>query len=102
MKTKHTPGKWELNQVGVRASICINPQDPMQTDNIASLYGSMEDPEIRANANLMSAAPELLEAAASLLHRYVSLVECGDCGMWNPHEESDVIKAKAAIKKATS
>lgn len=53
-----------------------------------------------ANARLIAAAPELLEALHDLLTRYVELVNCGDCGHWDPEQEDDVKAARAAIAKA--
>jgi hypothetical protein len=54
----------------------------------------------KANAALLTSAPELLEALELLLDRYTGLINCGDCGNWNPKEESEVIKARAAIAAA--
>jgi hypothetical protein len=45
---------------------------------------------------------ELLAALKVLLDRYVSLINCGDCGNWDPETEAEVIAARAAIKKATA
>lgn len=45
---------------------------------------------------------DLLAALAVLLDRYTSLVNCGDCGNWDPEEETAVIVARAAIAKAVS
>jgi hypothetical protein len=39
----------------------------------------------------------LREAAAALLDRYVGLVNCGDCGHWNPEEEDEVIALRSAL-----
>lgn len=64
-------------------------------------YGVVPEPEAAANARLIAAAPDLLEALVDTLDSYVSLVECGDCGSWDPEQEDHVRKARAAIAKAT-
>lgn len=43
---------------------------------------------------------ELAAALAALLDRYVDLVNCGDCGFWDPEAEDEVIAARAALAKA--
>ena len=42
--------------------------------------------------------PTLKAALAALLQQYVDLVNCGDCGKWNPETEPVVINARAALK----
>lgn len=42
----------------------------------------------------------LLEASKAMLERYVALVNCGDCGNWNPETEKEVIALRAAIADA--
>lgn len=42
----------------------------------------------------------LVLALRVMLHRYVSLVNCGDCGHWDPETEPEVIAARAALAKA--
>lgn len=37
------------------------------------------------------------EALRALLEHYVQLVNCGDCGNWNPEEEAVVIAARVAL-----
>lgn len=64
-------------------------------------YAWATEGERRANARLIAAAPELLEALESVLKNYVSLVNSGDAGNWNPEEEPEVQAALAAIAKAT-
>lgn len=43
---------------------------------------------------------ELREALKNLLDRYVGLVESGDCGSWDPGQET-AVKAAHAVLKAT-
>lgn len=45
---------------------------------------------------------EMLEALRGLLNHYVQLVNCGDCGYWNPEVEDEVVAARAAIVRATT
>lgn len=40
---------------------------------------------------------KLREALEGLLERYTELVNCGDCGFWNPEEEDAVKFARAAL-----
>ncbi len=54
-----------------------------------------------ANARLIAAAPQLLEALQGLLRNHVQLVSCGDCGNWDVEAEAEVIAARAAIAAAT-
>lgn len=54
-----------------------------------------------ANARLISAAPDLLEALQMFLSEYVSLVNSGDAGFWDAETEPKVKAARAAILKAT-
>lgn len=54
-----------------------------------------------ARQQLADAAPDLLAALERLLGRYIGLVNCGDCGNWDPETEDEVIAARAAIVKAT-
>jgi hypothetical protein len=93
---KHSPGPWfysgkhdecEVRYVG----LC---EGERHTDNIATLYHA-EGSEQEANAHLIAAAPEMLEALMALNDLR---------GAWSPPD--DVIKAawakaRAAIAKAT-
>ncbi len=82
MQTKHTPGPWHIaNGVQIRSN----------RDQIAKIW-MMRDGEGRANARLMAAGPDLLEA----------LIELADCGAEAWGEDRPCVKwARAAIAKAT-
>ena len=115
MKTEHTPGPWEYvpatvhhgpyvtSEFGSTICDCYVMSDPSsasvlnggQSRPIAHM-AEMADP----NARLVAAAPELLEALNAMLDRYTDLVNCGDCGNWDPETEEPVIAARAAIAKA--
>jgi len=97
---KHTPAPWIIDDEYITTEkrlrdgiveICavdIGFDEPFETEQ-------------KANAKLISAAPELLDALQSLLDMYVDFINSGDAGNWNPEEEKEVIKARAAISKAT-
>lgn len=84
-KAKHTPGPWDENNGrvfrGNSGSICI------LTDQHS--FG-----EYRANARLIAAAPELLEALQSI-------IEIGKRNTENPKYDGYYDAARAAIAKAT-
>ena len=62
---KHTPGPWEVWEP--HGEVYVIPCD--MDDNVARLLGSpnWDWKELKANANLIAAAPELLEAAKLVL-----------------------------------
>jgi hypothetical protein len=53
------------------------------------MYPSMDD--VRADR------ATLRIALRALLARYVGLVNCGDCGNWDPEQEPVVIQAREAL-----
>ena len=91
----YTEGPWEIDRHGVSDSrykqVCRRPIGKDKT-----IVGK-QWPE---NARLIAAAPELLEALEVMTERYADLVNCGDCGHWNPEQEAEVMQARAAIAKA--
>ena len=52
------------------------------------------------DASLVAAAPALAEALEKLMERYLALANSGDCGFWNPEEETEIILSRAALTKA--
>ena len=93
MNPKHTPGPWTMHPrfddgAEVRALLA-----PVAWCGVATTVGSSGDQSIdaaeaRANARLIAAAPDLLEACERLLN-----------GGW-PHAEKDIELACSAIAKA--
>ena len=63
METKHTPGPW--NQLEHWASITTN--DGYAICDMALTYSSLSNEELEANARLIAAAPDLLEALQFLM-----------------------------------
>ena len=78
--------------------IAPNRDDPVCIVVEGAAFG--RDRTLDANARLIAAAPETLEAAKALLEHYLSLANSGDCGFWDPEEEEQVIAVRAAIAKA--
>lgn len=98
MKTKHTTGKWQVtttpsfNQRHIR-TICDEDMHPL-ADIRYKLHATQE--ENLANAKLIAAAPDLLEAVMFCR----SVLESN--GIFELSEKLAVEKAQAAIKKATA
>ena len=98
----HTPGPWTLR--GEFGTAYVYARGDRVSGVVAVLNYDWPGPEQckeqRANAKLVTAAPELLDALKSLLDRYVGLVISGDAGNWDAETEDEVIAARAAIAKA--
>ncbi len=102
--TKHTPGPWMLGDSDLRVSqFSIHGKTTNRHSTIArmvSMEHGMAIEEIYANAHLMAAAPDLLEALDELLRETVDMdlkygIELSE------GEELARAKALAAIAKAT-
>ena len=90
----HTPGPWRINTRLSRNGAPVISGDGRDIAKALYHMGS-EDPEVDANARLIASAPELLEALECLmkLQSIPSMFRL-------PSNCEEVIKAKAAIKKA--
>ena len=77
---KHTPGPWTYEQISNNAYVID------ENGSAVMLYRNPDD-EMKANASLIAAAPELLEAL--------------EWAVDNPHDDAYWIsQARAAIRKA--
>lgn len=94
--TAHTEGPWQTNGGIVRTV----DENSITVRKIATVHGEFGEAEKIANARLIAAAPELLEALKATLGKWVDLVESGDAGFWDAEEEPHVIAARAAIARA--
>ena len=113
MTNKHTPAPWKAVINGVGYWEVVHPW-PEQSFEEANHYSptvvhvcTKEGDEQEANARLISAAPDLLEALKILTERiayYASLAEgeAPNIEQWAYTDgSSDVAKARSAIAKAT-
>lgn len=88
MKTKYTPAPWHVTQ-DVAGETAVNDHTQFHsTFPIAVIYGRLDQKE--ANAQLIAAAPELLEALVELLNHADKLK------LLHPRYD----RARAALRKA--
>lgn len=92
MSAKHTPGPWVPNPM-MLDQICTYGGEPTV---VAYAYRDMPADIVIANANLIAAAPELLDALIAITNQ---LERIGDT---REHKDGAFIRdARAAINKAT-
>lgn len=76
---------------------CHDVIDRLRDDKDAAIEAAIH---LGRRLNEQRSYAELLrEALVGLLGRYVGLVNCGDCGNWDPEREDAVIAARAALAK---
>lgn len=96
MKAKHTPGPWKTYTTD-QGLIDITAAGNDGTLTLAYMTGEDNiEINVEANAKLMAAAPDLLEALTSLYSKFKN-DGIGSSSHYSPIME----RAKAAIKKAT-
>ncbi len=79
MTAKWTPGPWVKDRRGD-----LRGSDGKQVGTWdAGIAWVSRDDEAEANARLMAAAPELLEALKACLEWMEETRACGDCGFWD-------------------
>lgn len=96
MNTKHTPGPWRVG-TDDRSIFTVRGTTSAGMQHIATAAGcaSLNDADLRANARLIAAAPELAEACQAL----IALVD-GPKPV-NSNTVADVhVLARAALRKA--
>ena len=72
-KPKHRAGPWEIDSVSLRNMGALEIKGigwrGSRIVAVAQFSGGSEDPEVRANARLIKAAPELLEALEDIIEQ---------------------------------
>ena len=100
MKTKHTPGPWQVMDFGRNDVRIAAPSDPVEPGcYVAQMFDWAHNfrDEQNANANLISAAPEMLAAGK---HLAVKLAEVYRDAGQNPAKCQAISDWMAAIAKA--
>lgn len=99
---KRTAGKWvaAAREGDYWYSVVHVPGTPYEI--CQCFHDEASKVECEANARLIAAAPELLEALQGFLDMYVRLVNNDGSGACDPEYDPHVIAARAAIAKATS
>ena len=102
MQTKHTPGPWYVSTPGRTDVLYVGP---VAVSSHRTALGSgasnpeclshIDDDSLHANANLIAAAPDLIEALSSLISQINGFQEC------NGDKDFDLVDSLAAIAKAT-
>lgn len=105
--SKHTPGPWWVALGSAFGGRCYSGISSKNHDFLAEVVVQMEDDDkwaeqLQANARLISAAPELLQALQSML-QWMPVYPAGADGIVGGREaHAEAIKAaRAAIAKAT-
>jgi hypothetical protein len=96
MNATHTPGPWQDTQVRT----IVAKGDAIANCNCGQISGQEQD----ANAKLIAAAPELLEALDNLAREVTTLDMFGETGNTASKANVDgaLDQARAAIAKATT
>lgn len=96
--SKHTPGPWRQFEHNGNVMVCAGPSHLATV----AIGGAMDESSDRANARLIAAAPELLDALRTILE----YAECYDdagpraAGWQSAELRADIEAARAAIAKA--
>jgi len=103
-KATHTPGPWDHNDTLLTTNNLIeifNDRDLMGEEPIADVYSYENADKAKANARLIAAAPELLEALGEIRECLAAWMEIADPEDMRQYDTDAINKANAAIEKAT-
>jgi hypothetical protein len=95
----HTPGPWSVRSRFIGPLEILREVDGVAIGNPVALVGAETFPECAANAELIAAAPELLEVLQAYVAwevEYMTINALGD-----PEKQHNVKWARSVIAKAT-
>lgn len=95
---KYTKGQWKI-EIGNRGMKIVSDNTLIARMNESFLMSPLEESEVEANANLISIAPELLEACKMLLGYKDGVLFSGTLTELEEFNKLAIIKANNAIKK---
>lgn len=99
-KVEHTPGPWMYDDDRIGVSDSPHDSEPFITSVICDMVGDhITTDENDANARLIAAAPDMLEAL-KLFERYASFYETKPNYTLGPEEVATLEAARSAIAKA--
>ena len=97
---KHTQGEWKIKINGLQTELHIVSQDDFDIAVVPFAWRKSEINE--ANAKLIAAAPDLLEALKIAIQYMKVFMIRGEEPLVGENLEVDLNKAQTAIKKATT
>jgi hypothetical protein len=95
--TKHAPGPWRVKANGPSYNITSEARDDPHMILVGMVYNEPE--EHSANARLIAAAPDLLDALKRVVDKYE---ECNPNDVAHSRRTCPYCRARAAITKAES
>jgi len=103
MTTKHTPGPWAINNPDHENFVTIGSSSVRNIADVWAINGDCTEDERDANACLIAAAPELLEAAKLVLAWYEAEDDHSNTNFYQRMEMCRTSEAalRSAIAKAT-
>ena len=98
MKTTHTQGEWKVTTDGQKVTSILDRNDANGFNNICSINEHIEERE--ANAKLIAAAPELLDALKDCEKLLSIYAESTESSLNNKGADAQIWRnAKQAINK---
>jgi hypothetical protein len=100
-KTQHTPGPWSASDDGIIPVVVANLETGIGIAEVSSVLraGPLDFREVAANARLIAAAPDLLEAlrwSETILHQYWTATTTEE----KNHYAADIPSALETMHKA--
>ena len=95
MTTQHTPGTWNFHTTAGDHQFAIYSEADETGKDLALVYNRNENS--KADAKLMAAAPELLEALQAIVNKFDSVKKVAEAGI-----ATELNLALSVIQRATN